>query len=65
MLQIEKNIHKIPRDKQVVIVCNYGTISEQIIKHLTKSHSYKNLLNLQGGFFEWIKTNKNKISKVR
>jgi len=61
MLQIEKNIHRIPRNKPVCIVCNYGIKSQQVIKHLRAGFGYTNLLNLKGGIIEWIKTTKNII----
>ncbi|OFY85115.1 MAG: hypothetical protein A3F72_04710 [Bacteroidetes bacterium RIFCSPLOWO2_12_FULL_35_15] len=51
--ELEKNIHKIPRDKNVIIMCHHGRRSRLAIELLQQKHNYKNLLNLSEGINGW------------
>ena len=51
--ELEKCIHKIPRDKNVIIMCHHGMRSRRAIEMLQQQHDYKNLYNLSGGINEW------------
>lgn len=46
---LEKYLHKINRDKTIVIHCQSGIRSQKAIKLLQEKYGYNNLLNLAGG----------------
>ncbi len=47
--EIEENIHKVARDKMVVIHCQSGIRSQQAIEILQEKYGFENLYNLEGG----------------
>jgi adenylyltransferase/sulfurtransferase len=49
---IPDQIHKIPKDKSVVVYCHHGMRSASAIKFL-EQHGFNNLLNLEGGIHAW------------
>jgi rhodanese-related sulfurtransferase len=49
------NLHKIPRDIPVYIVCKYGQKSENLNIMLRSDHHFKNIYSLLGGVYEWAK----------
>lgn len=51
--ELENNIHKIPRDKNVIVMCHHGRRSKLAIEVLQQKHNYKNLLNLSEGIDGW------------
>ncbi|MBU1367988.1 MAG: HesA/MoeB/ThiF family protein [Bacteroidetes bacterium] len=56
-ISIEKLLneeYKLPEDKPVVLVCNYGSKSNQVAQQLKDKYHYSNLMNLNGGLIEWI-----------
>lgn len=55
MHEIPQNIHKVQRQMKVVIHCNSGKRSDQIVKWLEKYHQFSNLYSLQGGLSQWAK----------
>jgi len=55
MAEIPHNIHRISRDKKVVIHCRSGGRSGNIIQWLEKNHGFENLYNLKGGILAWAR----------
>ena len=53
--EVMDNIHKIVRNKKVVVHCRSGGRSGNIIKALEMSHGFDNLYNLKGGIIAWAK----------
>ncbi|MBI4931465.1 MAG: molybdopterin-synthase adenylyltransferase MoeB [Bacteroidetes bacterium] len=53
--EIEKHIHKIYRDKKVIVICRSGNRSRKAIELLYEKFGFQNLYNLKGGVMEWIK----------
>ena len=51
--QVENNLDKIPKDKQVVVYCMSGGRSAHITEFL-ESKGYDNVFNLSGGIMSWI-----------
>ncbi len=49
------NIHLIPRDKPVYIICKYGQKSEAINSMLRSEHHYKNIFSVLGGMYDWAR----------
>jgi adenylyltransferase/sulfurtransferase len=56
---IREKYKSISKNKTVIIICNYGTKSRQLIKYLNEEFGYTNLLNLKGGIIEWMKATRN------
>lgn len=54
--EIEKNVEKISRKKNVVVHCRSGKRSASAIKILQEKYGLKNLFNLSGGILEYQKT---------
>ncbi len=50
---IEKNIYSIPKNKQVILVCQSGNRSEQAYE-LLKKKGFINIANMEGGMNAWI-----------
>ena len=50
---LEESISRIPRDKKIVIYCQYGTRSITALKILADNYGYNNLSSLDGGINEW------------
>ena len=44
-------IDEIPRDREVVMICNIGQASMNVIRYLQNELNYKNLINLDGGVY--------------
>jgi sulfur-carrier protein adenylyltransferase/sulfurtransferase len=55
MGEIPDNIHKISKDRQVIIHCRSGKRSGQIVQYLEKNHGFTNLYNLKDGILGWAK----------
>ncbi len=53
MGDIEQNIDKISKDKQVVVHCRSGARSGNVINYLNQKHGFDNLYNLKGGILAW------------
>ncbi|MDX5346441.1 MAG: rhodanese [Hymenobacteraceae bacterium] len=51
--ELPKQVDKISRDKQVVMICHHGFRSAQAIQFLTQRYGYTNLYNLKGGIHAW------------
>lgn len=51
--EVIPNLHRIQKDKQVVIHCKSGKRSSQLVKYLEKNYGYTNLYSLQGGITAW------------
>jgi adenylyltransferase/sulfurtransferase len=50
---LEKNIHRISRNRKVIIYCKSGIRSQKAIMLLQKKYGYTNLYNLSGGIDAW------------
>ncbi len=51
---IVDNLHKISKDKKVIIHCKSGARSSAVIDTLEKQFGYTNLFNLKGGIISYI-----------
>lgn len=51
--QVEANVDKIARDKQVVVHCRSGARSGNAIAALEARYGFTNLYNLKGGILAW------------
>jgi molybdopterin/thiamine biosynthesis adenylyltransferase/rhodanese-related sulfurtransferase len=51
--ELPQHIHKIPKDKKVVVICHHGMRSAMAINYLQENYKYKNLYNLSGGIAAW------------
>ncbi|HMQ69377.1 MAG TPA: HesA/MoeB/ThiF family protein [Ignavibacteria bacterium] len=60
--EIENDPQRVSRDKDVVLFCDYGKISQGVMKTLKKNFGITNLYNLSGGFNGW-KRLKKKLDK--
>jgi sulfur-carrier protein adenylyltransferase/sulfurtransferase len=56
MNSIPDQVHRIPKDRQVVVICHHGMRSARVIKFLTHEFNYRNLYNLEGGIDRWAAT---------
>ncbi len=54
MNQVKKNLDKIPKDKDVVVLCAVGGRSSAATKFLVKA-GYTNVYNMPGGMVKWQK----------
>ncbi|MFA8343934.1 MAG: molybdopterin-synthase adenylyltransferase MoeB [Rhodothermaceae bacterium] len=48
---------KLPSDKMIVIVCEFGEQSAAIVEHLQHNENLQNVYNLDGGLQKWIDEN--------
>ncbi|MEO6902911.1 MAG: rhodanese-like domain-containing protein [Bacteroidia bacterium] len=62
MGDVMDNLHKISKDKQVVIHCRSGARSASICNALEKN-GYKNVYSLTGGIIAWINEIDNSLTK--
>ncbi|MEO6733302.1 MAG: rhodanese-like domain-containing protein [Ferruginibacter sp.] len=53
--QIIQHIHRIEKEKQVIIYCKKGVRSHIAIQRLQNKFPFQNLVNLAGGMDAWIK----------
>lgn len=51
---IVDNLHKIKKDKKVIIHCKSGARSSAVIDTLEKQFGFTNLFNLKGGIMAYI-----------
>jgi adenylyltransferase/sulfurtransferase len=51
--KIPESVHKIEKEKLVVIHCRSGVRSANAIEYLQKNHNFTNLVNLRGGILAW------------
>jgi len=61
--EIMDNIHKISRDKIVVIHCRSGARSRNVIQALETREGFTNLHNLKGGILAWADEIDNTLTK--
>jgi adenylyltransferase/sulfurtransferase len=50
---VEDELHRISRDRKVVVHCRSGVRSSRVIDLLEKKHGFTNLYNLKGGILAW------------
>ena len=63
MGDVMDNVHRIAKDKPVIIHCRSGARSAAIVQALETQHGFTNLYNLKGGILAWaneIDTSMNK-----
>lgn len=61
--EIMDNIHRISRDKPVIIHCRSGARSANIIQALEAREGFTNLYNLKGGILAWADEIDNSVAK--
>jgi len=47
--QLLASLDKIPRDEDVVVICQHAVRSTQVVQYLEANHDFTNLINLSGG----------------
>ena len=52
MSQIQNRMGEIPKDKTVIISCQTGIRSDQVVQYL-RAIGYNNVHNMAGGFANW------------
>lgn len=52
--EILDRLEEIPRDKEVVVICNIGQMSMNVIRYLQNELNYTNLINLDGGVYAYF-----------
>lgn len=55
--QILERLDEIPKDKEVVVICNIGQSSMNVIRYLQNELEYTNLINLAGGLYSYFNGN--------
>ena len=53
MRDITSNMHKLPRNKNLVIICHKGIRSKMVIDQLNSTGYFKKVHNLEGGIDQW------------
>ncbi|MCO5144422.1 MAG: rhodanese-like domain-containing protein [Oligoflexia bacterium] len=53
--QIESKLEQLPKDKLLVLNCQSGNRSKKA-REVLASHGYTNILELEGGFNAWVKS---------
>jgi sulfur-carrier protein adenylyltransferase/sulfurtransferase len=53
MNSIQRNLHKISRDKPVVFICHHGMRSAQVLEYVKRQTGLTKLYNLTGGIHAW------------
>ena len=49
MNQLPNAIDRIPREEDLVVICQHAVRSKRVIEYLESQHGFENLINLQGG----------------
>jgi len=47
--QILASLDRIPRDEDVIVICQHAVRSTQVVQYLQANHNFTNLINLIGG----------------
>lgn len=47
--QILGSLDQIPRDEDVIVICQHAVRSTQVVQYLQANHNFTNLINLAGG----------------
>ncbi|NBC67161.1 MAG: molybdopterin-synthase adenylyltransferase MoeB [Bacteroidetes bacterium] len=55
MNELEKRYDEIPKDRQVLVVCQSGIRSQKAIEYLQEKHGFTNLVNVEDGIQSIIK----------
>jgi len=55
MNQIPQVINKIPREEDLIVICQHAIRSTGVIEYLETQHGFGNLINLQGGVSNYVK----------
>ena len=51
--QIQNRLKEIPKDKEVVVICQSGARSSSAVRAL-KHNGYENVINVSGGMGSWM-----------
>lgn len=54
-ISIPSNLEKFPEEGLVVIYCQYGMKSEQVLIYMRDKIKRKNIYILEGGIYQWAK----------
>ncbi len=60
MDDLEEEVERIPKNKKVVVFCQTGGRSQQVIQFLSDNYGFNNLINLAGGVLSYV----NKMSSI-
>jgi adenylyltransferase/sulfurtransferase len=60
MSQIQLEYHKISKEKECILVCQYGVRSLQVAEYLKNNHGYENLKSLREGLIEYYRQTEGK-----
>lgn len=52
--EILDRIKEVPKDREVIVICNIGQKSMNVIRYLQNELAYTNLFNLDGGIFTYF-----------
>lgn len=52
--ELEEAVNSIPKNKSVVVFCQTGGRSKQVVSYLETQHSFTNLYSLEGGIMNYI-----------
>ena len=47
--RIVASVDQIPRDEDVIVICQHAVRSSQVVQYLETQHNFTNLINLAGG----------------
>jgi len=51
--QVPSRLNEIPKDKEVVVICQSGARSSSAVRFLSQN-GYENILNVSGGMGSWM-----------
>ena len=51
--QITQNLDAISKTEDLIVMCQHGVRSKQVIHYLVSQHGFTNLINLTGGVHLW------------
>lgn len=55
MAFIPQNIHLIPKNLSIAVMCHHGMRSASVIRYLQQEHQFENLYNVTGGIEAWAR----------
>ena len=54
MNHLPESIDMIPRNEDLIVICQHAIRSKRVIEYLQSQHGFDNLINLQGGVSTYI-----------
>lgn len=55
MSQLPQSIDLLPRDEDLVVICQHAVRSTRVIEYLESYHKFSNLINLKGGVSTYLR----------